>query len=242
MRAFLWCWCVLLFSVFLVAFSPLRYWQPVINTFLVDSELLVDKLEGRFWQGKANLHSPKLHDEMSMQCQIDSLHKPIRFQLDHSDFRTWGEIQPSTEQIIVDLDELRIDSKLANTALKQHGITVEGDEVIVESLYIQWSYAQKLPTQAEGKGYWNGGSISYPVGRHSRQVQFHPVDFNLTTKNSEPYFALLSKLGETYLRAKIKVDGEAEATVMPAFLNALGQPWFGDDSIPAFVMTEQLFQ
>lgn len=242
MKAFLWGWCFLLFLLFAIALSPLPYWQSVLNSLLIEHDLKLAELDGRFWQGQTNIQTSNLHGDIHLQWQLASLFAPIRFQLHHKDFRSWGSVKPANDSVSLKLDELRINSQLANTALKAHGIKVAGDEVVVENFYVNWRYKEKLPTQTQGSGYWNGGELSYRQGKHTRFVEFAGVDFRLMTKNAEPYFVLLSKLGTKYLSARVKLNGEAEATIMPALLNDLGQPWFGDENVPAFVMTEQVFQ
>ncbi|TBR44250.1 hypothetical protein CBF23_002690 [Marinomonas agarivorans] len=249
---------VLLVALLLVVLvlAPLRYWPPFVNTLLSNQSIRVATLQGQLWNGQADFTVKGLTGNMTFSWELVGLLAPIPFALQHEQLNGVGTLSLNYQDMMLHLNKLRFNSLIANDALLPYSVQINNSQVIAENVFVHWFYDSKLPRKTQGKGYWSGGMVRYPVGRHQRMVVMKGMQFELTTVNQEPHFQLVSEqiapeqaaseqgtdLPTLYLHARVKQDGEAEATIMPALLNALGQFWSGDSNVPAFVMTQQIFE
>lgn len=227
---------------FITAFLPVQYWQPLTNAFLPTNLLQVTQLDGRLWRGKANFSVVNIKGELALTWSLNGVFSPIDFQLQHEHFYAEGHLTPQYDECILQVQKAHFNGEFVNHALTLHGVMIKGNQIVIEDVYLHWPYTADLPHNIQAKGYWRGGEISYPAGRHQRMILMQGVLFELTTNNTEQHFDLVSEHGRLYMRARVNNNGEAEATIMPALLNALGQNWSGDSNVPAFVMTKQLFE
>jgi len=250
--------CFLLLAILL---TPLHYWTSTVNTFLIQKDVQIETIDGHFWKGKAQLSSSHFTENFDLEWQLPSITSPIRFQLVNSGLHAIGEITPSFSTIVLNIDALTIESEFVNFLLQKRlqnqlakkplkqlskqSIRLVGAPIEIEKLLLDWPYRAKLPSQIQAQGYWDGGHIYHHIGLYSRKIHFDGAVFELVTNESgqspEPHFTLRSKQGKIYMTAKIKPNGEGEATIMTALLKAVGQPWYGSGNTPAFVMTERIF-
>lgn len=234
-------WFVALFTISGALSAPLSFWRPVVGPLLKQSAFQISDLDGRLWNGHAKVALPQLRGPVDFQWRVFSLFEPLSVQWLHEQFRGWGRAQITTSGAAVWIDEASVESSLINPLIRAYKSQVTGKPLVVDRFYARWSFNSKLPDIWRGTAHWDSGEVAFPMGRRMEKANLNGLIAEFSTLGGIHHAKVNSAKGELLMSAKLENSGEAELSVMPAMVKAVGQPWSGPMEYPVLVMTERLF-
>ena len=217
----------------LVIYMPVSFaWQYAQN-WLPKNELpvRVQQTNGTLWLGEALLQSRFLAGVMSWE--LDPLNfisdDPIvrlNFRSDKVDLKTKGMIN-GTDLVRVDGD-LKMDLSAINPMLKQHRLDLSG-VLDIRQLQTLIDTNSGQPKEIKGLAKWEGGTVSYPLGRQVQTTDMPPLigkfvqsGENIALDVSEEASGLL------VMQAQLTPAGVVNIQIRKRLLDLAGAPWSGN--------------
>ncbi len=216
----------------LIVYMPVSFaWQNVQN-WLPRNELpmRIQQTNGTLWLGEALLQSRFLSGVLSWDLDPlnfinnDSLIK-LNFRSDKVSLETHGRL--SSSDLISVEGELKMDLAAINPMLKQHRLDLSG-VLNVRQLEALIDSGNGQPREIHGQAKWDGGTVSYPLGRQVQTTVMPPLigrfaqaGENITLDVSEEASGLL------VMQAQLTPEGVVNIQIRKRLLDLAGAPWSG---------------
>ena len=234
-------WFVLVLTVSAVLASPLSYWRTLVSGYLPNSVTL-HQLDGRLWDGRVRFSLARFNGPIGLQWRKTSLMSPISIQIDHALFQGWGEAVVSMKRLALWVDAAQIKPELLLPFTRANKVTIKGDPLVIERLFVEFDYNSPLPSTWRGNGHWSAGQVDYPIGRNMHTAALEKLQFEWLTQKGNNSMTLQSALGVLLASVELTPQQEAQIAIMPALLKAVGQPWSGSMEYPVMVIVEPLLK
>ena len=155
-------------------------WSQVKSELQLPPEIAIEAMGGTVWSGAALLEvripgtrprALRLSWHLSFPSLADSAW-PVEWRLESQ--QSW--VEGSVVLLGTDAAELRVDNgsvALAEFAqvARQNGLTLPGS-IVLSNVEIELKGQQLI--DAEGRGFWDGGTVTWQVGNQSGQAQLPP--------------------------------------------------------------------
>ncbi|WP_157496713.1 type II secretion system protein N [Hahella ganghwensis] len=220
------------YFIALVLYMPVSFAWGYVQEWLPLQQLpvKVQQTNGTLWDGEALLSSRQLSGVIDWQLAPQSLITSdslvnIDFRSDRISLTSQGALR-NFEQAELDAN-LELDLAALNPLLRQHRLNLSG-VLTIQRLSTVVDLNTGKPLELKGQGRWEGGSVSYPMGREVQSTVMPPLVGQITQVGQDISLEVTEEeSGKAVMQAQMGPDGVAKIQIRRRLLDLAGAPWSG---------------
>ncbi len=137
------------------------------------------------------------------------------------------------------IGDLQVDLKMLQPILRKHRIDL-GGLLTVRNLSAVIDSRSGLPLTMAGSARWEGGPVSYPLGRKRQTSQMPPLAGLIVQRNDEIVLDVNDEeTGKTVMQMQFTQDGVVKIQIRKRLLDLADAPWGGGGSADDIVFKVQ---
>lgn len=218
----------LIYFAALVVWVPAGWlWHQISDRVSLPPQLVVQQVSGRIWDGAAALviagHPVRLDWTLDWPSVTD-LALPVQVNLasSQSSLSGRGRIGWPDRGVMNVRGTIGV-AEFEELIRRSGGAVIEGD-VVVERLNVQW-VGQRI-VSASGVGLWNGGLVTWPMGKQTGQADFPPMEAILDSNQGGVIVTVSEQDGDgPAAGVSISWKGMMSVRVYKRMVDLAGQPW-----------------
>lgn len=218
----------LVYFAALVVWAPAGWlWQQVSDRVSLPPRVVVQQVSGRLWDGAAALVVAGHPVRMGWQLDwpsLTGLAVPVQLELTSSRSSLKGSGMVGwPDRGVMNIRGTVGVAEFEDLIRRNGGAVIEGD-VLVERLNVQW-VGQRI-VSASGIGLWDGGLVTWPMGKQTGQADFPPMEAILDSSQGGIELTVSEQGGDgPAAGASISWKGMMSVRVYKRMVDLAGQPW-----------------
>lgn len=236
---------ILAYVLFLLALFPINIAYKLIDP--KGLPISVEALSGTLWNGEAVVKQRDLGRlDVSWELSPASLfigqfNAQVKAKSQKANFS--GEVVASAAGTVEIIDSKGfLSAELVNQFARRQRANLAGDFELM-GLNVIYDVNAKQAQTASGRLVWQGGQVTYPVGRKKKNATMPMLVADISSENGELKALVNTTEGQPVAEANLKTDGWAGVAIKRRLVDLAGEKWMGkaDADTTVFEVSEKVF-